>query len=634
MSNNCVSRFSDLLSDRRTSTDHLLWVALHDCSAPENPTSRRRTPRQIRDSVLEHASIRSLLSHSPHLRPRVESILDEMAHTWSLSAIRFVGYFVTKVLTRVCSHVWVEERIPVSGSWSFFCGTETLLHEAIGRLIRESAVVLYLPTHRSYLDFVLLSYVCFAMSLPLPAIAAGNDFLSLNQVASLLRACGAFFIRRSSLRDDPLYWQTLKAYMEEQVTGGERPVEFFIEGTRSRSGKGLPAKMGLFSVAVNLFLSGSITDLVLLPICISYERLMEETLYASEVSPGASGVKPKETTAHLVSGVKNILNQNYGSVYVRFSEPISVRQESYQFRGEDVRKQCNHELSDSSELIRSHFVNHLLKRVTKAQTWSTIVSPFDLFAFVVVAENANHEPICTQAEAHFLTITFSNAIADVNQMLQLISAENLWTDRLSPTCISSDVRDSFKIHETKFLTIDENELCLKWDMISRNKLRIYANKVLQLLISDCICCYVNSSRHLFKRVANILEIEFCALDQELLDSYFVTSSKAVSGMPPDMKSLLGSYVSFYLISYEKLVLWLESDVNNSHLPLHSKSLTMRAQREVSLPSDLISNFWTLIKKRVAPSSAVVTTDVIRQMREELAPLVLCPRDDFTLKSKL
>jgi len=119
-----------------------------------------------------------------------------MCHTFSLSSIRLVGCFVIKVFTEIYEHIWVNYNLNIKPSSYYFVENQNDLVKTINRIAQESRI-LYLPTHRSYADFLLISYICFQLNLPLPSIAAGIDFLSLKLVSSLLRSCGAFFIRRS-----------------------------------------------------------------------------------------------------------------------------------------------------------------------------------------------------------------------------------------------------------------------------------------------------------------------------------------------------------------------------------------------------------------------------------------------------
>lgn len=104
----------------------------------------------------------------------------------------------------------------------------------------KSSPCLLLPSHRSYMDFLVLSVVLFFADCPVPAIASGEDFLGMGPISWLLRGCGAFFMRRSGT--EPLYWACFSEYVDALVNSGAQPVEFFPEGTRSRTGKELHPK--------------------------------------------------------------------------------------------------------------------------------------------------------------------------------------------------------------------------------------------------------------------------------------------------------------------------------------------------------------------------------------------------------
>ena len=176
--------------------------------------------------------------------------------------------------------------------------------------------VLILPTHRSYADFLLVSYLCFTLDIPLPVIAAGMDFKGMKFVNNLLQNAGAFYIRRS-FGQDLLYWCIVSEYIQYHINNFQAPIEFFLEGTRSRNGKSLPPKtgngktaalfgissysicifcsdLGLLSMALEPYLKGDVPDIQICTMSISYERILEDNLYAYEVL----GIpKPKESTS-------------------------------------------------------------------------------------------------------------------------------------------------------------------------------------------------------------------------------------------------------------------------------------------------------------------------------------------------
>ena len=101
----------------------------------------------------------------------------------------------------------------------------------------------YAPSHRSYLDFVVLSYVLFSYDMALPNIASGMDFYHMYVIGELFRKSGSFYMRRS-FSNDPLYKKIFNAYVMSLVKHSDRAIEFFIEGTRSRSLKSIIPKFG------------------------------------------------------------------------------------------------------------------------------------------------------------------------------------------------------------------------------------------------------------------------------------------------------------------------------------------------------------------------------------------------------
>ncbi|KAK5647609.1 hypothetical protein RI129_002501 [Pyrocoelia pectoralis] len=180
--------------------------------------------------------------------------------------------------------------------------------------------IIFLPTHRSYADFILMSYLCFTYNIEIPAIAAGMDFYSMWAMGSMLRDTGAFFMRRS-FNNDHLYWDTFRQYIHQLMAEGDLPLEFFIEGTRSRSGKSLIPKIGLLSMVLKTFYTAVVPDILFVPINISYDRVLEEKLFAYELL----GVpKPKESTSGFFKSL-SIIKEYYGNIYIDFGEPISAR---------------------------------------------------------------------------------------------------------------------------------------------------------------------------------------------------------------------------------------------------------------------------------------------------------------------
>lgn len=301
--------FEDILSDRRTKGD-LSWCT-RQWSCPRYRFYAARTPLEIKQNVLDSARVQAAITEVSHAqkRPRAEvaeearKVLEEMGHNMRMGNIRFLGYLFSKSYKSMYRSIYVSTE-----------GMDRYRRAAV-----ENPVLL-LPTHRSYNDFLLLSYVCFYYNVPLPVIAAGLDFLGLPAVTMLLRNGGAFFIRRT-FGTDRLYWELFREYVHALVSGSEHALEFFVEGTRSRSAKSLCPRTGLLQTVLELFFTSRVSDITVIPISITYDRTLEENLYAYELL----GVpKPKESTSGLVKA-RGILSDDYGNIFIKFGNPMSVR---------------------------------------------------------------------------------------------------------------------------------------------------------------------------------------------------------------------------------------------------------------------------------------------------------------------
>jgi glycerol-3-phosphate O-acyltransferase len=184
----------------------------------------------------------------------------------------------------------------------------------------SSGPMIILPTHRSYIDFLITSYIFFAYKMPMPHIAAGEDFLNMFMVRTLFRYSGAFFIRRQFF-DDELYKCIFTEYVQQLLFEGCN-LEFFTEGTRSREGKTLQPKLGLLSVIVEAFFEKKLQNITLLPLHVAYEKLMEGSSYSTEL---LGQPKKKESLKNLLTSSTSFLKNNYGDISVKFANPISLQ---------------------------------------------------------------------------------------------------------------------------------------------------------------------------------------------------------------------------------------------------------------------------------------------------------------------
>lgn len=179
--------------------------------------------------------------------------------------------------------------------------------------------VVLVPSHKSHLDYLLLSYIFYNYDLTLPHVCAGIN-LKFWPAGPLIRRGGGFFIRRS-LGGNKLYKLVLEYYLKTLVREGYS-IEFFIEGTRSRTGKLLKPKMGILSMLVQAYLEQAAPDIYFVPLSINYERIMEAKSYAQEIH---GGEKEKENVKGIIQAGNKIRNK-YGRVSIQFAPPLSIKE--------------------------------------------------------------------------------------------------------------------------------------------------------------------------------------------------------------------------------------------------------------------------------------------------------------------
>ena len=271
-----AARIGPNLSDRRTVVNDLLRTRAVRAAVAAEMRDGKRTRRQLLLTARAHAY--------------------EIAADYSPAFVRF--------LERVFSWLWNRIYGGVE-----FAHAETLAGVADGNEI------VYVPCHRSHMDYLLLSYVIYRNGYAIPYIAAGLN-LNLPVVGRYLRKGGAFFIRRS-LRGHGLYTVVFTSYMAAIMARGHS-VEYFIEGGRSRTGRLLAPKTGMLTMSLRGFLRAPKRPIVFVPVYFGYERIMEGDTYVNELS---GKPKEKESVRGLLKTVPR-LKENFGRVHVNIGEPI------------------------------------------------------------------------------------------------------------------------------------------------------------------------------------------------------------------------------------------------------------------------------------------------------------------------
>ena len=310
----------------------------------EGPTLRPL--HRVQESVLGSPRLGAFLDerarelgHSPEAeRAAAEKMFREIAAHMNSTLLALLSWATTALFRRV------------------FTSIETSGLEKVAEYAKRHPIVL-VPSHRSYFDFLLLSWLFYANHLVPPHIAAREN-MGFGPFGFLFRRAGAFFMRRSFA--DPLYKEVFRAYVSYLVREGFTQ-EFFIEGGRSRTGRTLAPKLGMLAWDVEGFLASARRDLFFVPIAITYERLLEEGAMVSEL---AGAKKEAESMLGLVRARK-VLSRKWGSAHVSFGEPISLA-EAIGDRRRELAEEEEGEAGSEKRRFVEELANRLVERINAA----------------------------------------------------------------------------------------------------------------------------------------------------------------------------------------------------------------------------------------------------------------------------
>lgn len=195
-------------------------------------------------------------------------------------------------------------------------GIEVTHAERVRELAANGHEIIYVPCHKSHMDYLLLTYVIYQEGLVTPHIAAGIN-LNFWPAGPIFRRCGAFFLRRS-FAGNKLYSSIFREYLELLFNKGYS-VKYFPEGGRSRTGRLLPPKTGMLAMTLQAVTKGVKRPVSIVPVYLGYEHVMEVKTYQKELTGKG---KKKESNTQVFSAIRKL--KNYGHGYVNFGEPISL----------------------------------------------------------------------------------------------------------------------------------------------------------------------------------------------------------------------------------------------------------------------------------------------------------------------
>lgn len=340
---------------------------LHVRTATLGPTLAPRAT-VVRD-VLSAVSVRAAIEAEAHnkglplkkTQQRARKLVNEIAADYSTGVLRVLEHVLT----------WIWHRV--------FDGVEVNGLERI-RDLAQSHEILYLPSHRSHADYLLLSYVLYRAGLVPPHIAAGIN-LNFWPVGGILRRGGAFYIRRK-FSGDKLYAAVFRAYVDGLIRRGY-PISFYPEGGRSRTGRLLQPKTGMMAMVVDSALRQRARKVAVVPVFVGYDKVWEVGSYFKELS----GEAKKQESAEALLKAGKILGKSYGRVYVSFGEP-QILQDCADQHLPDWRERFAVEHPEQppefTDFIRQLTLDHM-RRINRAAA----VSPVSLCACALLATPRN-----------------------------------------------------------------------------------------------------------------------------------------------------------------------------------------------------------------------------------------------------
>lgn len=482
-----------------------------DLSDRRNVINKLLTSDVIKEAVLTE-SIHKKISLQD-AEALAKKYLDEIVSDFSYSTLRFAEIALTKLWTQLYDGIQVHN------------------FEVVRELAKDYEIV-YTPCHRSHIDYLLLSYVIYKRGLMVPHIAAGIN-LNMPVVGQLMRGAGAYFIRRS-FSGNALYTAVFKEYVHSLLSRNT-PLEYFIEGGRSRTGLLLPAKKGMLAMTIQSHLRGNSKPIAFIPTYFGYEKLIEGSSYIKELG---GQKKQSESLFGLLKSMQKI-EKVFGMVHVNFGEPVFLKPIL------DKNQVPQHvgleeDLPSSVKIAVNEVADEILENINKA----AVINPVNLIATILL-----------NAPTH--------ALAERDVLLRLEQFRNLlkyhvYDERMQITALSNHeiIQYTIKLKQVEFIEHD-NERWLKVCNQQEALLKYFSNNILHTLILPALIAHIltaQSEPHIEKISKD--ELFNAALQQypELQKMYFLKWQ--ADEISVEIKHILDYFVTEKLIQIDDQTIFI------------------------------------------------------------------------------
>ncbi len=323
--------------------------------------SHRRT--QV-NALLEADTVKQAIEQEMRNKNLSMAKVEDMARRYAMEIAADYSYPTVRALEKFLNWLWTR----------LYDGVKVYRMNELTD-VAPGQEVIYVPTHRSHIDYLLMSYVIFTQGMMVPHIAAGAN-LNLPVVGGILRRGGAFFLRRT-FKGNHLYAAVFNEYLHMMIQKGY-PIEYFIEGGRSRTGRMLQPKGGMLAMTLQSYLRDHQRPIVFMPIYFGYEKVMEGGTYVAELS---GKPKEKESIWGVIKTVRDI-EKVFGEVHVNFGQPI-VLSEVLDEVEPAWREAGAHPDPKSPWFTRT--VDTLANRIVTRSNSAAVVNPISLLALALLS---------------------------------------------------------------------------------------------------------------------------------------------------------------------------------------------------------------------------------------------------------
>lgn len=258
--------------------------------------------KEMEEIVLSYPKLRDRINNREEDRDKAIKNLKEIRAELSLPFLKTFEKFLDATLSQLYDGINFHDN-----------------GHNLGELSKTQNLVL-VPNHQSHADYVAMNYVYFK-KYSSPLFVAGGNNLNIFPIGPLFRRSGCFYIRRT-FANDILYKLTLEAYLHYMLVKGN-PIEFFFEGGRSRTGKLLPPRYGLYQMLIeahNAIPEKNRRPLVFIPVSIVHEYVPEQKSLTRELD----GAKKKKENAAQLFGLVKLFSYQFGNVHINLGQPVPM----------------------------------------------------------------------------------------------------------------------------------------------------------------------------------------------------------------------------------------------------------------------------------------------------------------------